>query len=239
LRAGHLRTHPQTELAGRLVSDVYAVGKHLLVRFADGLLVRSHLGMYGSWHRYRPGEPWRKPSSRASMVLATDGCVLVCFNARAVELLRANGPGMRDWQRRLGPDLLAPDIRIEALPERARSLLDPQTPLADLLLDQRIASGIGNVYKSELLFLGRLRPHRPLVEVADDALVGLYAAARELIAANLGGGRRRTRFAAADAGRLWVYRRRGHPCYVCGSGILSGPLGRHARSTYWCPRCQA
>jgi endonuclease-8 len=109
----------------------------------------------------------------------------------------------------------------------------------DVLLDQGVASGIGNVYKSELLFLEGLRPLAPLGEVPDRALAGLYREARRLLAANLGGGPRRTRFARGPGERLWVYGRRGRPCYRCTATVEGARLGRHLRITYWCPRCQA
>ena len=78
---------PQAErLVGVAVTEVEAQGKNLLVRFANGLEIRTHLGMHGSWHRYRPGEPWRRPPARARLVLEVPGSVAVCFDAPTVEL---------------------------------------------------------------------------------------------------------------------------------------------------------
>ena len=108
-----------------------------------------------------------------------------------------------------------------------------------MLLDQRIASGIGNVYKSELLFIERVAPLAALRDTPDSVLSALYTRAHVLLRANLGGGPRVTRFEGGRAGRLWVYRRAGAPCLRCNTPIVGAPLGRSLRSTYWCPRCQA
>lgn len=238
LAGGRLATHPDILLAGRRVTNVHALGKHLFIEFADGLLLRSHLGMYGSWHRYRPGEPWRKPERSASVVLDTGDWLLVCFYAFAVELLQVGGFGARDWSQRLGPDLLDPDVRISAVAERAHSLSNPDTLLVDLLLAQRVAAGIGNVYKSELLFIERLPPTRRLRETSHEQLCALYQTAQQLLHANLERGRRRTRFVDDGRGDLWVYKREGRPCLACGTRITSRLMGRRLRPTFWCPVCQ-
>ena len=151
-------------LAGRAVLAVESQGKHLFVALDHGMCLRSHLGLYGTWHRYRPGEPWLKPARQASLVLRTPERVFVCFNAREVELLRTDGFRARDRHNRLGPDLTREDPDPEGLRRRALELLPSETPVVDLLLDQRVASGIGNVYKSEVLFLTR---RSPLLRMAD------------------------------------------------------------------------
>lgn len=223
---------------GRQVRGVTARGKHLFIELDDDTALRSHLGMYGSWHFYAPGEEWRKPVSQASLVLATDDAVYVCFNAREVELVRAPSVRERVLGMRLGPDLLGEDGRLGVIVGRAREILEPDTLLADVLLDQRVASGIGNVYKSEVLFLERQSPLTRLEEIGDTGLERCYATATDLLRRNLGGGPRITRFEKDGAGRLWVYGRRGQPCLRCDGRIESARLGRDHRSTYWCNKCQ-
>lgn len=225
-------------LSERCVESVYAHGKHLFIRLEGDLLLRSHLGMYGSWHRYAPGERWRKPERQASLALWTDQDVFVCFNAKEVECLAADGIRRADLFTRLGPDLLAATIDLEALPARARAFLESHTLLVDVLLDQRVACGIGNVYKSEVLFIERQNPSTALGQLEDTNLRRLYEVGRELLQRNLGGGPRVTRFARDNAPRLWVYGRRGRPCLACGGEIRYARLGRGRRSTYWCPCCQ-
>jgi endonuclease-8 len=217
---------------------VFAHGKHLFIEFDNALMLRSHLGMYGAWHRYGHGETWHRPARQAGVVLETRCEVYVCFNPKEVELLRTDGLRARDLGAHLGPDLIGATPEPTRLVARARELLEAETPLADVLLDQRIAAGIGNVYKSELLFLEGLAPTRRLSETSDAQLGSMYQRAAELLAANTEGGPRRTRDVGHDGGTLWVYGRADHPCLHCGTPVRRALLGRHQRSTYWCPTCQ-
>lgn len=236
--AAVLRHRHDPSLVGRRITRVRSHGKHLLLSLDDGRLLRSHLGMYGSWHRYRTGERWRKSRRQAWLVLETGTEVFVCFNAMAVEILEPRDPRRTDLFRRLGPDLLGDDVAIDDIVLRAREFLEPGAPLADMLLDQRVASGIGNVYKSELLFMVRTSPTLPLGEAEDTEIHALYRLARRVLSHNLDGGPRTTRFAGDGRGRLWVYGRAGRACLCCEDPIRHGRLGRHVRATYWCRVCQ-
>lgn len=226
------------ELEGRVVRDVYALGKHLFMALDDGLLLRSHLGMFGTWHRYGPAEPWQKPAWRASLALWTDRDVFVCFNAKELEVLKAGSIDHDNLVKRLGPDLLAPDFDLSAVIRRARELCAADAPLVDVLLDQRIACGIGNVYKSEVLFIEAQHPLGRLRSMGDEALGRLYATARSLLQRNLGGGPRVTRWVNDGRGGLWVYGRRAAPCLRCPGEVQYARLGADMRPTYWCPDCQ-
>jgi endonuclease-8 len=239
LARGELRHDPSLSLAGRGVESVEALGKHLFVRLDGGLELRSHLGMTGSWHRYAPGERWKRPARQASIVLATDDDVLVCFNAREVECLRAGGVRSRRARTRLGPDLAAADEPdLDRALGLARTLLAPEAPAVDLLLDQRVACGIGTVYKSELLFLDRLHPLIPVSALDDERIRALHRRARGLLRDNLGPGARVTRTTRDGRGRLGVYERQGRPGLRCRALVETARLGHGQRSTYWCPRCQ-
>ncbi len=235
----HLANRQTAErCTGRRVIGVAARGKHLFIELDNRTAIRSHLGMYGSWHRYARDETWRKPRRQASLVLATAADEYVCFNAKEVELVRTPSVRERIVHSRLGPDLIADDIDANLLVQRAREFLDDAALVGDALLDQRIAAGIGNVYKSEVLFIERLDPRTLLERVPDTQLGRCFATAATLLRNNLGGGRRVTRFENDRAGRLWVYRRDGLPCLRCDTPIETARLGRHHRSSYWCPRCQ-
>jgi endonuclease-8 len=235
---GRVAVQPTLSLAGRTVDRVHARGKHLFVDLDGGLVLRSHLGMHGSWHRYDPGEPWRRPARQASIVLETERDVLVCFHASEVELQDATRSHAFELRRRIGPDVLEAAPRGGDVARRARHFLERSAPLADLLLDQRVASGIGNVYKSEVLFLEHLHPSTAWHDLDEDALERLYGTAHRLLRTNLGGGPRVTRRGSGADGRLWVYRRAGLPCHECSTPIVTARLGRGLRSSYWCPRCQ-
>lgn len=228
----------RARLEGRRVTELHSRGKHLFIELDETVLLRTHLGMYGSWHRYRPGEPWRRPPRQASLELRTEQDVFVCFNAKEVEVLDASGIRALTLDQRLGPDLLSDDLDLETVVGRVRQFLESKSELIDVLLDQRVAAGIGNVYKSEILFLEEQNPCRTLAQTPDATLRRLYATGRGLLRRNLGGGPRITRFSGQPGGTLWAYGRAGKPCFRCGTVIRYQRLGRDLRSTYWCPNCQ-
>lgn len=225
-------------LDGRMVATVYPRGKHLFIAFDDGWVLRSHLGMRGSWHGYAPGEPWRRPRRRADIVVDIGRRLFVCFNPLQVEWLREGGVRRRRLDVVLGPDLLAGPVDTDKVVQRLRQLVAGGAPVVDALLDQRVACGIGNVYKSEVLFLHGVHPRTPLRDCDDERLADLYLTAARLLGRNTRGGPRVTRRANDDAGRLWVYGRTGRPCHRCDSPIVSATLGKGMRSTFWCPTCQ-
>lgn len=226
--------------SGRRVSSVRALGKHLFIDLDNDHALRSHLGMYGSWHFYAPDEEWRKPRRQASLVMETADMSYVCFNAREVEVVRSPSVRERIIDSRLGPDLIGEEADPDYLVQRARQLMEPDALIADVLLDQRVSSGIGNVYKSEVLFIEGWLPQTPLEHMADDALACCFSTAADLLRRNLGGGKRVTRFEGDKAGRLWVYGRTGLPCLRCDDGkVAAKRMGRHHRGTFWCPACQA
>jgi endonuclease-8 len=225
--------------SGRRVSGVRALGKHLFIDLDNDKALRSHLGMYGSWHFYARGDEWRKPRRQASLVMETADVTFVCFNAREVEVV--SSPSVRDRiiDSRLGPDLISEEPDPGYLVRRARQIMEPDDPLADVLLDQRVSSGIGNVYKSEVLFIERWLPQTRLQAISDRALASCFTTASDLLRRNLGGGKRVTRFEKDSAGRLWAYGRTGLPCLRCENGRIEAKrLGRHHRGTFWCPTCQ-
>jgi endonuclease VIII len=120
--------------------------------------------------------------------------------------------------------------------------------IAPVLLAQRVAAGIGNIFKSETLFLCGIDPFSRVADLTDDQLHALLTTAQRLLRANVLDsstegivtyfGLRRTTGRAAPSDRLWVYGRRGKPCRRCGTPIASAKQGLDARLTYWCPQCQ-
>jgi endonuclease-8 len=236
---------PQAErLVGSAVTGVEAQGKNLLIRFANGLEVRTHLGMHGSWHRYRPGERWRRPPARARLVIEVPGSVAVCFDAPTVELFEQRTEALHGTLSRLGPDLLREPFDMDDAIGRLRDPARADVTIAQALLDQRALAGIGNVYKSEVLFIERVSPLVPVEVLDDGTLVRLIETAKRLLRANAfgprGGAERSTTEgnSAAD-GPLWVYRRAGRPCRRCGAAIRSVTQGVDLpRLTFWCPGCQ-
>jgi endonuclease VIII len=230
-------------LRGRTIESVESRGKHLLVHASGGLTLHTHLGMRGSWHRYREGEAWRRAPGDAVAVLAVPGAVAVCFAAPVVEVFDTRALAVHPVLSRLGPDLLAADPELDEAAARIRVLGTEGRTIGDVLLDQHALAGVGNVYRSEVCFLERVNPDTP-VEALDDAALGrIVETSRRLLAANRHGPFRTTTGdampgAGRDTGRLWVYGRTGRPCRRCGTLIRSQVPRPLARRVYWCPACQ-
>jgi endonuclease-8 len=232
------------QIVGRLLVRVEARGKHLLFAFggppatagqslAPGPVLHTHQGMHGRW-LIQPTAA--AAQARPAQVELDVGDVRArCVRAAVVELLAARGAAHHPALARLGPDLLSESFD----PTRARARLRARGDLeiGVALLDQTALAGIGNVYKSEVLFLCRVAPRARVSELDDASLDRLIETARRLMSANLGPGPRRTT-SSLSAERLLVYRRTGRPCRRCGGAISRLVQGEQARSTYFCPRCQ-
>ena len=225
---------PET-LAGQTVTSIEARGKHLLMQLDDGRVLHSHMGMDGSWHIYSPGQPWQKPARHADLVLQFDHVIAVCFLPKVLELLTAAELQRHRWLTRLGPDLLANEVDVDEVIGRFRRR--NELPIGEAVMNQSIVSGIGNVYKSELLFLDQLHPLTRVADVSDEKLASLITRARKLLQRNVHGEPRRTRF-RGDGHSKWVYGRAGEACLKCGETIRLTRQGDLGRTTYYCPRCQ-
>ena len=213
---------------GDTVRSVEAVGKFLEIVVERGLALRTHLHMTGVWHLYEQGERWRRPRHLARAVLETEAHVAVCFAAPTVEV----GPAADDRLAHLGPDLCHADVDLDAVLERVASS-DPSTEIAEVLLDQRLAAGIGNVYKNEVLWACEVSPFRPLADVDEPKRRRLYETAAEQLQANLGRWKRQT-----HPKGLAVYNRAGQGCYRCFGRIRTIEHGDIGRRTWWCADCQ-
>ena len=235
-------------IVGATVTDVEAVGKNLLVRFDNGLELRTHLRMT---RLVAPLPAGRAVATAAVAGAASSsrfpGAVAVCFDAPVVELLETRAEGLHPPLAGLGPGPARPGLGPRPAAEALRRLRDPARAgrtIGEALVDQRALAGIGNVYKSEVLFIERVDPWARVGELPDATLDALVATARGLLVANAdrraGPERVTTGRARAAAGQpLWVYDRAGRPCRRCGT-----PIGRRRqgtelpRLTFWCPRCQ-
>ncbi len=205
-------------LDGRRLEAVEAVGKNLLLRFEGGIVLRSHLRMKGRWRVLSHdapvfGTPW--------LVLRGEQHTAVLSGGSALELDRGVA-------RRLGPDILGDPPAFDAMLGRIRGA-DQMRAVGDAVLDPRLVSGIGNMWKAECLWEARVSPWRVLGDVSDDEVSQVLREAHRLMKARLDGG----------AGRRRVYRRVGQGCPRCGTPVRSWPQGDGARMAYWCPSCQS
>ena len=216
-------------LAGRAVTSVDALGKHLFLRFEGGLTLHSHLRMTGAWGTFERGARWRRNPRRAWLVISSGAHDVVEFDGPVLELLtdaRARGD-----QRiaALGPDILAPVLDEQRILRRLRED-DPARPIGDALLDQRTVAGIGNIWKCEACWEAQVDPWRRTADVTDDEVLTLLHRVRPRMqeSARLGMRARRDR----------VYGRAGRPCPRCGAAIRARGQGDDNRMTSWCPGCQ-
>ena len=228
------------DLVGHEVVAVEAVGKNLLVRFDDGRILHVHLRMLGRMRvETRPAPArafFRRPPPQ--LALEVEGARVVGSRIPVMRILRSKAAEARAPDlASLGPDLLGESFDAPAAVARFRTL--GEMPIGEAVMLQRVVAGIGNVYKSELLFLEGIAPTRPVATIDDAAVGALLARARKLMQMNVArGGPRTTRFALAGP-RLWVYGRAGKACLKCGAAILRLYQGaKPGRSTYHCPRCQ-
>jgi endonuclease-8 len=206
-------------LDGRRLLGVEAVGKNLLLRFEDGLVLRSHLRMKGRWQvierngtSSRRGMPWLVLRGANAEAILWHGPVLELDDTRV---------------RRLGPDILADPPDLDEMIKRMRAA-DQSVAIGEAVLDQRLVAGIGNLWRAEALWRAQVSPWVRLVDVADNELRKVLAEAAQLMRRSLDSGLRQRA----------VYRQAGRACPRCGTPITSRGQGDANRIAYWCPMCQ-
>jgi len=241
-------------VAGSTVMSVAAHGKHLVIELDRGGYLRAHLGMNGRVRSYAraPGEVMLAKLSpgRVSLALVTDDGVYLWIGAPTIEIADRRGARHGMAVAALGPDLLDDGFDVPAA--AARAAAHGTRRIADVLLDQRVVAGIGNIYKSDALFVAGIDPRTPVAQVEPAALEAIYGAARRLMLATLPApgmasprGERKPLLSSRGfaGGRSsteahLVYGRTGQPCPRCGARIECYSLGEPPRWTWSCPTCQ-
>jgi endonuclease-8 len=223
---------------GREFRRAEAYGKHLLQHYAGGPILHVHLGLYGKFTTGAGAPP--PPRGALRLRLTNDAVWTDLRGATACELVT---PADVDaLLARLGPD----PLRRRADPSLAYQRISrTRTPIAALLMDQQVVAGIGNVYRAELLFRHRIDPFRPGRTMPAEIWHDMWADLVQLMRAGVRTGRivtvrdedrpRRGRLTAAES--VYVYRRTGLPCRVCGTEIRTQVFV--GRNLFWCPTCQA
>jgi endonuclease-8 len=225
-----------SDLTGRRVLEIVPRGKHMLTRMDGGLTLHTHFEMDGIWRIYDAGAKWTGgPAHEIRLVLATERRAAVGYRMPVIELIETAREN--EVVGHLGPDLLAPDFDTNEAQRRISE--QPDAAIGDALLDQRNLAGIGNIYKSEVLFLSGFDPWMAVREVPD--LARVVDLSRRMLIANRERTQRITTGSRRRGEELWVYGRRAKPCRRCGQQIkqrMQGEPGRE-RVTYWCASCQA
>ena len=227
---------PRVEkIIGRTVTDVRARGKNMLISFDNGLALRGHLRMYGTWHVYAPGEAWTRPEREARLVLEVDGAVVVNFSAPVIELVEERSLGYHAPVANLGPDLLDDGFDVEEALRRLRHPTRELLTIGDAVMDQRALAGVGNIWKHEALFHARINPWRRVNELTDDELRLIASKAQALLRASVG---KDNALGLTRRPAMYAYMRGGQPCRRCHATLRSAPQGVDIRHTAWCPKCQ-
>jgi endonuclease-8 len=222
-------------IVGRTCTAVRSQGKNMLISFDNGLALRGHLRMYGTWHVYAPGEPWTRPEREARLVLETSTAVVVNFSAPVIELIEERALAAHSPIAGLGPDLLSDDFDGAEAFRRLREPSRAGLTIGDAIMDQRALAGVGNIWKHETLFRCGVNPWRRVSELDDDTLMGLVTTALALLRASVG---KENSLELAHRPTMYVYMRAGQPCRRCHARLRSAPQGVDIRHTAWCPKCQ-
>ena len=244
-------TSPQGRFAGsaalvdgQVLLGAEAWGKHLFIEFPDERFVHVHLGLYGKFDVHADVPVVPEPIGQVRLRLATDTAYADLRGATVCELLtRAE----RDLVvARSGPDPLRADADPGIAWERIRR---SRAPIGGLLMDQSVLAGVGNVYRAEVLFRHRMDPYRP----GSTLLVGQWRAMWDDLGVLMQEGVRTGRIDTVrpehmpeamgrpprrddHGGEVYVYRRNGMPCHVCGRAVRTAEL--QGRNLFWCSQCQ-
>jgi endonuclease-8 len=241
------RFHDDTPLTGQTVDRVESRGKWMLTYFSGGGILATHLLMSGSWHIYRPGEPWQVPARHMRIVIENSDYLAVGFHVPVAQMHTARSI-QRD--RRIPQpqaDLLRGEFDADAAMDRI--LARAREEVGDVLMHQEVLAGVGNVFKSEVCFVAGINPFCQVAGLSRSQVAELIATSKKLVAANLmedspdrivtyRGPHRRTTHRSDPSESLWVYGRRGEPCRRCGERVLSRMQGPEVRVTFWCSNCQ-
>ncbi len=225
-----------TPSAGRVVERVENHGKHIEIVWDDNMVLHTNLRLSGSWHVYRRGEQWRKPYQQMRVAIEVADWVAVCFNAPVTETYRIPDKRRHPGMGRLGPDLSQSNTDPGMVVNLLLSFEDGSARLGEVLLDQRVVRGLGNVYRCEALWATELSPFARIDALTEHDAIRVVNAAATMLRANM---QQATRAATmAEKGGLAVYGRNGQRCRRCGETIDCRPLGQHGRMLYWCRGCQ-
>ena len=223
--------------------DARAWGKHLFIGFTPSAeIVHIHLGLYGRWTF--TSEPDSPVVGQVRWRIVSDGTTADLRGPATCELLL---PHEYDAVlSRLGPDPLRPDADAERAADR---VLRSRAPIATLLMDQAVVSGPGNIFRAEVLFRQKIDPLTPGRDLSRAAWQRVWDDLVFLMAQGFDRGRIDTvrpehepeamgRPPREDehGGEVYVYRREGLPCLVCGSPVAASVL--NGRNLFWCPHCQ-
>ncbi len=254
----------KSRVIGSTVDYIKTYGKNIVIKFSSGVYLRNHMMMWGKWRIYdrekydkglaipppRRAPPINKKStdsktvkdvrndSRVRLTIITSDQVLIEFNGPILQF-SLDDPAKRDPIISLGPDALTEQFDINEVKKRMRN--KNKLLLSESLLDQNIVCGIGNKYKSEILFITKIWPFKKIDKLTiNEENIILKEISKSLLYGYINNGRTRPLLENEKKNwdtKHWVFRRTGHPCWICNTKIISEKK-LTKRSTFWCPKCQ-
>jgi endonuclease VIII len=220
---------------GRVIELVESRAKQLDIVWDDGLILHTNLLLGGAWHLYRNDERWRKPMSHMRVGITVESFSAVCFGARTVETYREFDTHRHPGFGPSGPDLCAPSPDANAAVDALCRYGDLDASIAEALLDQQVACGVGNVFRSETLWTCQHYPFSPVSMLARTDMERIIVAAIKVLHENV---HPESEVVSDQPSELAVYGRNGQRCRRCGDTIEVRRLGVQPRLLYWCPGCQ-
>ena len=217
-----------TPQVGQTIEEVRSFGRQLEVVWDDGLVLNTRMKFTGSWRVYRSAEQRKSSAARAQVVIEVAGLSAVCFGASVIESHHDFDPRRHPILGRLGTDLSKVDADLDECVSRMLSYEDSDATIAEVLLDQRVMRGVGNVYRCELLWTCELHPWAKVSSLNRDECRELVTIAAEMLRAN-------AQQVVVDPA---VYGKHGKSCSRCHGVVRVTHHGEANRVLYWCSDCQ-
>lgn len=222
--------------AGRVIERVEADGHAVEIEWDDGIVLQTRLRGNEGWRLFRPGQQWNTSPNAMSVLIANADWTAVCFEATTVETFRTTSVVRHPRFGKLGPDLSRRDADLDRCVDLLLTYQPTDTPIADVLLDPAVFCGLGNVFRSEVLWLCQMCPEAPVSGLTATTARHLLDIAAMVVRHNLTHGPH-IEVPSVPEG-LAVYGRTAQRCRRCGDSVLADAVGNSGRVLYWCPGCQ-
>lgn len=226
-------------VSGQVLEKAQAIGKQLFLTFDNALTIRIHLGIYGKWLIKAASGDLPEPFGQVRARFIGDSYFADLRGPTACEVLTK--PAVVKIKNRLGPDPLNPNPRNTQSERFLANVNKSRSSIGLQLMNQEVISGIGNVYRAEILFRAGISPHRPGNEISNDELNAIWLDSVDLMKVGVRTGFMITRDELRSKKpkkdeRNYVYKREGLPCRICGTNITLEMMA--TRKLYWCVKCQ-
>ncbi len=213
---------------GSVIEEVRAFGREIEIVWDDGLVLRTKLQIRGSWRIFQITDWQKKNYGLAKVVIQVEGCIAACFGVLEIETHHDFDPRRHPLLGRHGPDLSDPRTELELCVDLMIGYQDADATIAEVLLDQRVLRGVGNVFRCELLWTCELHPWAKVSSLNRDECRELVSIAAEML---------QSQHAPRDR-VLAVYGRHGKSCQRCNGQVRVTHHGEANRVLYWCAECQ-